>query len=103
MKDASKLFIGTHDFRNFVAGTRKDYIATIYSINFSKFNKKLEISFVGRGFYRYMVRNLVGALLEVGEYHISRTAIKNMLDNPSVKKTLPTAKPEGLYLNKIWY
>jgi tRNA pseudouridine38-40 synthase len=50
-----------------------------------------------------MVRNMVGALLEVGKCKIDRTQIKKMLDNPNEDIKLPTAPPEGLYLNKIWY
>jgi len=103
MRDAAKLFIGTHDFHNFVAGEREDYVNTIYSISFTKTFGKLEIRFVGAGFYRYMVRNIVGALLEVGKYKISRDVIKKMLDNPNDPKRLPTAPAEGLYLNKIRY
>lgn len=103
MKDASKVLIGTHNFENFVSGKRDDYVTTIFEINFVKVFDKLEIRFIGAGFYRYMVRNLVGALLEVGKCKIKSDVIKDMLDNPNVKKTLPTAPAEGLYLNKIWY
>lgn len=103
MKEASNIFLGTHDFHNFVAGEREDYVTTIYSITFTKTFGKLEIRFVGIGFYRYMVRNLVGALLEVGKYKIKSDVIKEMLDNPQSPKSLPTAPPEALYLNKIWY
>lgn len=103
MKEASKLFIGTHDFRNFTAGERDDYSTTIFSIKFVKYFDKFEIRFVGTGFYRYMVRNLVGALLEVGKCKIYPDVIKRMLENPEKCQSLPTAPPEGLYLNKIWY
>lgn len=103
MKDASRILLGTHDFHNFVAGERDNYITTIYSITMTKTFDKLEIRFIGTGFYRYMVRNLVGALLEVGKYKIKRDIIKQMLDNPNESKTLPTAPAEGLYLNKVWY
>lgn len=103
MKDASKLMMGTHDFKNFVSGEKEDTITTIHSIKFKKSFGMLEIRFVGSGFYRYMVRNLVGALLEVGKIRITRTTIKEMIDNPNKKKTLPTAPSEGLYLNKVWY
>lgn len=103
MKDASKVILGTHDFHNFVAGFRDDYVSTIHSITITKTFQKLEITFVGVGFYRYMVRNLVGALLEVGKYKIDRNYIKKMLDNPDEELRLPTAPPQGLYLNKIWY
>ena len=103
MKIASKYFIGTHDFRNFVSGERDDYTSTIYSITFNRVFDKLEIRFVGTGFYRYMVRNIVGALLEVGKYSVGIPTIREMIDKPEVKKTLPTAPSEGLYLNKVWY
>ena len=55
MKDVSKVFIGTHDFENFVAGIREDYTSTINKIKIYRFNKKLYIKFKGYGFYRYMV------------------------------------------------
>lgn len=103
MKDASRLLIGKHDFQNFVAGKRDNYVSTIISINFNKMFSKLEIRFVGTGFYRYMVRNLVGALIEVGKCKINENVIKEMLINPTIQKSLPTAPPEGLYLNKVWY
>ncbi|MBE6155374.1 MAG: tRNA pseudouridine(38-40) synthase TruA [Firmicutes bacterium] len=103
MRDAAKLFIGTHDFKNFVAGKRDDYTSTIYSITIIKTFNKLELRFIGVGFYRYMVRNLVGSLLEVGKCRIKSSEIKSMLDNPKKEIKLPTAPPQGLYLNKIWY
>ena len=103
MKDASKVLLGTHDFRNFVSGKRESYVSTIYSITFTNTFKKLEIRFVGVGFYRYMVRNLVGALLEVGKCKIDRNVINAMMEHPEKELTMPTAPPEGLYLNRIWY
>lgn len=103
MKDASRMFLGTHDFHNFVSGERQNYITTIHSITFTKTFGKLEIRFIGTGFYRYMIRNLVGALLEVGKCTIKTSVIKDMMDYPTEPRTLPTAPPEGLYLNKVWY
>lgn len=103
MKDASKVFLGTHDFRNFISGDSDKNVTTIYSIEFVKKSDKLEVRFIGTGFYRYMIRNLMGALIEVGKCSIGSETIKNMLDVVEKKKSLPTAPPEGLYLNKVWY
>ena len=103
MKLASKLFLGTHNFKNFVAGERKDYTGTILDIKIFKFNNILYLKFKGIGFYRYMIRNLVGALLEVGKGKIVANVIKEMLDNPDNEKRLPTSSPNGLYLYKINY
>jgi len=103
MKKASKLFIGTHNFKNFVAGDRLNYVSTILDINIYKFNGVLYLKFTGIGFYRYMVRNLVGALIEIGKGKINEKVIIEMLENPEVTKRLPTSSPNGLYLLKINY
>lgn len=103
MKRASKLFLGTHNFKNFVAGERIDYTGTILDIKIFKYNNVLYLKFKGIGFYRYMIRNLVGALLEVGKGKIQQKVIKDMLDNYSLEKRLPTSSPNGLYLYKINY
>ncbi|MBQ7031227.1 MAG: tRNA pseudouridine(38-40) synthase TruA [Bacilli bacterium] len=103
MKKVSSLFLGTHDFKNFVAGERLDYIGTILDIKIYKFNNILYFKFKGIGFYRYMVRNLVGALLEVGKGKASKKTIENMLKHPEIDKRLPTSSPNGLYLLKINY
>lgn len=103
MKDASKLFIGTHDFRNFVSGPRIDYVSAIYKIKIKKYGDIIEFYFTGIGFYRYMVRHLVGALVMVGKEKIDIHVIENMLSNVEFDKKLAVAPPEGLYLYKIKY
>lgn len=103
MKEASKYMLGTHNFKNFVAGERQSYESTILSIRIYKFNNVLYFRFKGIGFFRYMVRNLVGALLEVGKGKISPLVIKDMLNSPDIEKRLPTVLPSGLYLVKINY
>ena len=103
IKEASKIFIGTHDFKNFVSGERNNYTSTILDIKIYKYNNILYLKFKGIGFYRYMVRNLVGALLEVGKEKINKDVMKEMLENLNISKRLPTSSPNGLYLYKINY
>ena len=103
MKDASKYFIGTHDFHNFVAAKRENYNSTILNIKIYKRFNTVYLKFKGIGFYRYMVRNLVGALLEVGKNKVDMYVIKKMIENPTIEKRLPTSSPNGLYLYKINY
>ena len=102
MKEASKYILGTHDFKNFISGENEKTTSTIYSVDINKYFDTIEIRFVGSHFYRYMVRNLVGALLEVGKYKQRYDIFEKMLDTKE-KITLPTAPACGLYLNKIWY
>lgn len=102
MRKVSKLFMGTHNFKNFVAGERINYDSTILDIKIYKLNKIVYFKFKGIGFYRYMVRNLVGALVEVGKSKVDESIIKEMLEL-KCEKRLPTASPNGLYLYNIKY
>ena len=103
MKEASKLFLGTHDFHNFVSGERDNYYSTIFKIKIYKFNNVIYLYFNGIAFYRYMVRNLVGALIDLGRGKATIEDIQEMLDEPNKPKQLQTALPNGLYLLKINY
>ena len=103
MKKCAKLFIGAHNFKNYVSGTRDNYDCIIYDIDFKARNNILEIKFTGKSFYRYMVRNLVGAMLDIESKKISLEDIKQALDKPEIEKQFSTALPQGLYLNKIYY
>lgn len=100
MKKGSRFFLGVHDFRNFVSGERENYNAVIYKIKFKKKNNILFITFVGKSFYRYMVRNMIGALIEVGRGKEDKTKIKQMLKSKK-PMSLFTAPACGLYLDSI--
>ena len=103
MKRTIKLFKGTHDFRNFVSGPRLDYTTTIYKANIKKKGDIILFEFVGIGFYRYMVRHLVGALIDVGRGKAKYYDVERMLENPLVAKNLSVVPADGLYLMDIKY
>lgn len=103
MKEASILLVGTHDFHNFVSGVRDDYVSTIFKIKIKKSKNIITFTFKGIGFYRYMVRHIVGALLSVGKHKSNIKDIKNMLENPNIKQELPVVPADGLYLVQVKY
>lgn len=103
LKKSCKLFVGQHNFKNFVSGERKNYETNIKNIKVMRFGNLIVIEFYGQSFYRYMVRSMVGAALEVAKGNITLMNLKNLLDNPDENKTLPIAPANGLYLEKIWY
>lgn len=103
LKKACGLFVGKHDFRNFVSGERNDYVSTITKVKVTKAFGFIAIDFYGQGFYRYMIRSMVGAALEVAKGNVNLETIKDMLNNCDIKKILPVAPANGLYLEKIWY
>ena len=103
LKECAKVFIGKHDFHNFVSGERKNYNNEIFDITFKQKNHFLEIHFYGKGFYRYMVRNLVGAMLDYNEKKCTIQDIMKMVTEPNFHKTLRCAKANGLYLEGVLY
>lgn len=82
MKDACMYLIGEHDFRSFTSlDYEKNCVRTIYSIDISIENDIIYIDFVGNGFLKYMVRNMVGLLIEVGSNNRNVEDVKKILDS----------------------
>ncbi len=101
MTAASKLLLGGHSFKSFTSGERENYNSIIYNISFKKEKDILAIRFEGKSFYRYMVRNLVGALINVGNGKLTQDDIKKMLEGENRQyQTVPAC---GLYLIKVFY
>ena len=103
MKEASKQLLGAHNFQVFVSGERDNYDSIIESIDIKDNDGLLEFTFVGKSFYRYMVRNLMGALLLVGENKIEPIQVKEMLDKKENIYHFKTVPACGLYLMKVEY
>ncbi len=103
LKEVASLFIGVHNFNNFVSGERDNYEAIIYNIDIKKDGDIISIVFEGKSFYRYMVRNLVGAMLDVARNKASIDTVRDMLEKYDKEKHLSCAPACGLYLNKIYY
>lgn len=105
MQEGIKYFLGEHDFKNYVADDvlKPSYVRTIYDCFLEKKEDKLYFTFVGSGFMRYQVRNMVGTLLRVGMGKIEPVEVRNIFDDIEKKKLVLTAKREGLYLVEVLY
>ena len=105
MNKAIKAFEGEHNFKSFTkANVETDnFVRTIYNASIQRIGDIIEIHFLGSGFMRYMVRNMVGFLIEIGEGKRSISDVKEVLSKEDRKEAGKTANPEGLYLNKVIY
>lgn len=105
MKEAIKVFLGTHDFRAFVTESKEkeNCIRTIYSATIEEDNNKLIITFKGNGFLRYQIRNMVGILIKVGENKISTKDVEKILESKDRTTSGKTAPAVGLYLVNVEY
>lgn len=105
MKNAIKLFEGEHNFKSFTKANveTNNFVRIIYSTDVSVIDNIIIIKFVGNGFMRYMVRNMVGFLIEIGEGKRNISDVNSVLLEEDRTKAGKTAPPEGLYLNKVTY
>ncbi|GAB6182306.1 tRNA pseudouridine(38-40) synthase TruA [Thermodesulfovibrio hydrogeniphilus] len=115
MQDAARLFIGCHDFTAFSGSTDvKDKVRTIYDLSVEPveslcfLDMEIRGSFLkfrieADGFLKYMARNIVGCLVEVGRGGLSMDNIQEAINTGKRPNPLRTAPPQGLFLEKITY
>ena len=103
MKEASIYLLGPNNYEVFVSGPRDNYDSIINKIDIKDNDGILEFTFIGKSFYRYMVRNMMGALLLVGENKIEPIKVKEMLDKKQNIYHFKTVPACGLYLMKVEY
>ena len=102
---ASQYLIGEHNFKAFtkVDEEKEDYVRTIFDIKFNLKNNILTITYEGSGFLRYMVRNITGTLVDVGNKKIKPEEVLNILNSLDRKKAGLQAPACGLYLKDVNY
>lgn len=105
MQEASKYFLGEHDFTAFsnAKSKKKSMARNIISIDFEIDGGFLNIRIRGDGFLYNMVRWMVGALVEVGLENRKPEDISQMLLSKERNQTGNLADACGLYLEKIRY
>lgn len=77
MRQAAALYVGTHDFSAFCANKnmKKSTVRAISSFDIQRCGNELIFTVTGNGFLQYMVRIMVGTLLEVGTAERSAESI----------------------------
>ena len=105
MVEASKLFEGEHNFQNFTSKDEDDanFVRNISKIEITKKNEHVVILMTGNGFMRYMVRMIVGTLIQVGLGKMTSEDIKKILEDPVRKPSSYKAPAYGLYLKEVLY
>lgn len=105
MKKASRLLIGRHDFTSLCAAASEgeDRIVDLQKIDLKKEGDRIKVTFQAPRFLQYMVRNLVGLLVEVGRGRRAVSEIPQILKGRDRRLAGPTAPPQGLFLIRIDY
>lgn len=106
LKESLNLFIGEHNFQDFTSKEEDDnnFVRTIYSASFVRSGDQLIISFVGNGFMRYQIRDMVATALMVASNKESIEFIKQHLKDKKERDIVSYKAPaEGLYLEEVYY
>ena len=104
LKKASKYLEGMHDFKSFTSDNEKENtIRTINYICIEKVNECVNIYVNADGFLKYMVRNIIGLLIEINEGKKLVENIDDIINSKDRTKLGLCAPAEGLYLNKVEY
>jgi tRNA pseudouridine38-40 synthase len=110
MREAAARFVGMHDFASFAASTgseeddkERSTEREIYSTELVRTpdNEELVFTVSGRSFLRYMVRKMVGTLLDVGRGKLTPADIERLYELRDRSKSGPTVPPQGLVMVEV--
>ena len=106
MDQAAGILLGTHDFKAFEGtGSPRDH--TVRSVTESTLKStgggNLTYDIAANGFLRFMVRNIVGTLVEVGLGKLAVQEVTDILKSKDRSRAGATAPPQGLFLIEVMY
>jgi len=103
MQEGASLFIREADFSSFSSNRELNPIRRIIRSEIRKKGNEIIYTVEANGFLRYMVRTIVGALLQIGKEKMPPHRIEDILLQKSRSKDAPTAPAKGLCLIKVNY
>ena len=104
IKKAIKKIKGKHNFKSFTSDTEKDdYIKDIKDIKIVKEANYIYIYIKAKSFLRYMIRNIVGLLIDINEGKKAIEDIDKIFERENRSSCGRCIDACGLYLNRIYY
>lgn len=105
MNCAAGFYVGTHDFRSYMAqGSKiKDTVRTVFEAEVFRDGDCVVFRVFANGFLYNMVRIMVGTLLAVAEQKYLPEEIVRITESRDRCAAGMTVAPVGLYLNRVQY
>jgi len=105
MADATKFFLGEHDFAAFCAkgSIVKSTVRTIYALDVTKQDDNVNMTINGNGFLYNMVRIIAGTLVNAGLGRIAPEDVRDIILSRDRMRAGKTMQPQGLTLMEIFY
>jgi tRNA pseudouridine38-40 synthase len=105
MREAAASLLGEHDFSSFRSSQcqARHPVRTLHRLDIEERGAFLVFTLRANAFLHHMVRNLIGALLQVGQGREPASWMAGLLDARDRRLGAPTFMPDGLYLAAIEY
>ena len=106
IQEALRCIVGSHDFKSFEGSgsPRASSVRSIINADIVKTDDDyLVLKIEGDGFLKFMVRNIVGTLVDVGLDKITSDDFKRILVSKDRNLAGITAPPHGLFLIEVKY
>jgi tRNA pseudouridine38-40 synthase len=105
MRAAAQVLVGQHDFSAFRAATcaARNPVRCLVRLGIKRQGSRVFFLLTADGFLQYMVRNIVGTLVQIGHGKIVAHAMGAILRSHRRQEAGPTAPPQGLLLLRVRY
>jgi tRNA pseudouridine38-40 synthase len=104
MREASLVLTGKQDFAAFKsAGDETTTVRNLRKLRIDKTEDRIHLDFEADGFLKHMVRNMTGALVEVGLDRMTPKNMRTLLESRSRLNAPRKAPARGLVLVKVVY
>lgn len=105
MQRAGASLVGTHDFSAFTVANSEaeDHVRTLINLDIEEAANEVSIIASADGFLRYMVRTIVGTLIEVGSGKRTAASVTPTLESCDRSNAGPSAPANGLTLVRVDY
>lgn len=104
MRKAVPLFIGRKDFSSFTSDEpQKNRMREVDEFTMRVRGEEIIFTIKGKSFLRYMVRNIVGTIIDVGREKIQPGDIPEIFEAKDRREGGQTAPPQGLTLFHVEY
>ncbi len=104
VREALPLLEGTHNFKGFCQFVKgKNPIKTMYAVKLKETKTHYIFTFHADAFLKYMVRSIMGTLIEIGTHQLEPDVITKILEMQNRKLAGKTAESRGLYLERVYY
>jgi tRNA pseudouridine38-40 synthase len=103
MKKAARLFVREADFTPFSSNRHLHPVRRVLHSEIHTKGNEIIFEVEANGFLRYMVRTMVGTLLEIGRGKWPPEIVDNLFKEKKRSLASPTAPPQGLCLIKVNY